>query len=226
MSALALAASLLLAPAAAPDSAAVSTTSAPDDDIGTRKAKDRKAKRTRRKKSERESLAEVLALEPPAASAAPIRDTTAEKKVPTAPPLPAAVRATSGVTTPATTPNATPSFIVPSAGVGLATLFWPGLLLVLGAVALLVLKRRQLHGGMLNVVETVAVGRGRDLVVVDVGGSRMLLGCTDGGIAVLEKSLTQRSAQRTTPSASQGWVGRRGAVVCISPVSRTVLWTA
>lgn len=192
MSPLALALALSLSPAAAPDAENAERVDTKVEQKSDKRARAAKAKKRRqRRRATQRDLAEVLALEPAPAAAA----TT----LPTAPAL-AATTPEPALGGKPTKNVATPSLSVPQTSLSLAGLMWPGLLLCTLAGAVLFFRRKRTQTRSLDVVEAVSVGKGRDLVVVDVAGSRMLLGCTDGGISVLEKSLPRHTP--LSPNAS------------------------
>lgn len=209
MSPLALALALTLSPAAAPDA-----TGAPDAKVERTKEKRVRAakakKRRQRRRAAKRDLAEVLALEPPAEMAA-------GKPLPTAPALagaiapPANAVPAAGKTASTATSSAPSGLTIPKTSLSLAGLMWPGLLLCTLAGAVVFFRRKRTSTRSLDVVEAVSVGKGRDLVVVDVGGSRMLLGCTDGGISVLEKSLP-RHVPRSAPNVHERGAAKEGSV--------------
>ncbi len=209
MSSLSLALLLSLSPAAAPDDAAVSSAAIPSTTQARQKTDTGKKKRRAKRRARQRELSEVLALSPPTA---PLVAST--PKLPAAPaiaPSPSPVKA-----------GSPPSLVVPKTALNLGALMWPGLLLCLGAGALVFFRRKSTSGRSLDVVESVSVGKGRDLVVVDVAGSRMLLGCTDGGIAVLEKALP-RHAPRVQPSGPQSASHEGSVAAALSTAFRNAM---
>ena len=69
---------------------------------------------------------------------------------------------------------------------GLSSLALPGLALGgLGAAALLLSRRRRARAGLVQVLETTALGATRSLVVARLGDELLLLGASEAGIALL-----------------------------------------
>ena len=78
------------------------------------------------------------------------------------------------------------------------------LLLLLSAVAVaavFAVRRRRRAVGALSVVDSASIGKGRQLLVVEVGGERMLLAASEGGVAVLKHNL--RLAPRRAEAAAE-----------------------
>jgi len=78
-------------------------------------------------------------------------------------------------------------------------------LLLLGAVFTGVFLRRRavVEHNHLDVVATRTLGRGKQLIVVDAGDARLLLGVTEQGITLLSSTPSSSSSESSTPRSSR-----------------------
>ncbi len=79
-------------------------------------------------------------------------------------------------------------------------------LLLLGGVALFFSKRRAGTTGLLRVVESVALGPKRSLVVAEVDGERLVLACSEAGIHLLSSRAASDEPKRPMPRGLRGYL--------------------
>ena len=93
----------------------------------------------------------------------------------------------------------------PASGPGRLLWITAGLLAAMAALLLWMRRRGQGWSSGLRIIEQMAIGKGRSLVVVEYHGRHLLLGSTEGGIRVLHSTAAPEPQPAVQPDEEESF---------------------
>jgi|GEM_PF-1739381 len=186
----------------APDATLSRTAPPVHHDLVSKKHKKRSRRKAKRHKKNARELSALLSLD--AAGDAPLTAPASASPAPTSTPTAPSKAAVSvaSTTTPASSstpaPSASPRPLPLAAtlqGGELAKAMVPLVILALFALALTTWRKRKHGVDAVKVLESTTIGKGRQILVVEVAGQHLLLGSCEGGISVLKDRVDLKRMQ-------------------------------